>query len=280
VSCFRRRSEEASWLTVLGVVIVLLSYPFYFLLERGNLHGLVLALMMLALWLSGRRQVLAGLCAGLAIATKLYAILLLTPLIVERRWKLLGVAAAVFVTCVAATPTLWLGFLARAIQQEGSFGLQGNGSIVCTFHFFGMGLRAVGLPLQEGTLRGMAVGAYVAMFLFSSYADYLKRERRDDKEAAALALLYFPFMVAMPQQAYHDGLVVLLALVPAVCYLWGRRAGRRSSAALLVITGGIALSQMQAVALSRVAGGIAPHVIPGLGLLLAMAGVTWYKVRC
>ena len=276
---FRPGSGEASWLLVLGVIVVLLSYPFYFLFERGNIDGFVLALMMLGLWLGGRRWRVAGVCVGLAIATKVYPLVLLVPLLIHRRHKVLAATFIALVAVFVVAPWLWLEFAVRTLQRVSYFEMSENGSIVCTFAFIGEGVRAMGLPVGESTWRSLAVLVYVTLFMLATYADYLKRERRDATEATALALMYFPFMVALPQQAYHYSLVVLLALIPAVCYLWSRSSDRRSRRVLLVITIGIALSQWQAVALSNLAGNIIPHVIPGLGLLMVMVGVTWYKVR-
>ncbi len=277
-SFFRGGSDEAGWLVALGVAIVLLSYPFHFLFERCGIDGLVLLLAVLAVRYSGRRQVAAGVFAALAILTQLYALLLLTPLIVERRSKALGVAVALLVVAVVAAPGLWLEFLRRTLYHAAFFDRLDNGSIVCTFVYLGDGVRALGLGLGQRTWRSLAVLAYVGLFMVTTYADYLRHERGDAADRQASALLYLPFMVAMPQQAGHYSLVVLLAVIPAVCHYWGRGGGR-ARPVLLLITVGIALSQWQAVALSTVAGSTVPHAIPGVGLVLVLVGVTWYKVR-
>ncbi|MFC1805568.1 glycosyltransferase family 87 protein [Planctomycetota bacterium] len=277
---FRVGGDEASWLLVLGVIVVLLSYPFYFLFERGNIDGFVLAAMMLGVWWSRRRPIVAGLCVALAITTKVYPLLLLAPLITHRRYKVLVVTFVALVVALAVAPRQWLEFVVRTLQRAGLFDMSENGSILCTFTFIGDGVRRLGLTLWPRTWRSLGVLAYVTLFMAASYADHLKRDRRDETDETASTLLYFPFMVAMPQQAYHYSLVVLIPLIPAVCYYWHRQRAPRSRRILLLIAVGIALSQWQAVALSTLVGNIVPHVIPGAGLLLVLLGVTWYKVRC
>jgi len=275
---YRRQSDEASWLLVLGVVAVLLSYPFHFLFDRVNIDSVVLALMMLAVWWSGRRPLASGACLGLAVATKVYPVLLVAPLLGRRRHRVLSAAAATLLVAVLVAPRLWLEFAVRARQRVGLFETSENASIVYLFRVLGEALRWLGLPLGWRVWQALAVVAYVALFLFAAYADYLKRDRRNEPEATAMALLYFPFMVAMPQQAYHYSLVVLLPLIPVVGWLWAR-GGPRARRVLLLIAVGIALSQVQAVAFSHLVGNTIPHVVPGIGLMLAMVGVTWYKLR-
>jgi len=275
---YPRKSDEANWLLVLGVVGVLLSYPFHFLLDRVNIDSVVLVLMMLAVWWSGRRPLASGVCLGLAVATKVYPVLLAVPLMHRRRGKELAAAGVVLLAAFLVVPGVWIDFGRRTLERVTLFDLSENGSIVATFTFLGEGLGALGLSLGHKTWRVLAVLAYVSLFLLSSYADWLKGERRGDTAWAVHTLLYFPFMVAMPQQAYHYSLVVLLPLIPAVGWLWSRD-GARARRVLLLMAVGIALSQVQAVAFSHLVGNIIPHVVPGIGLLLVMVGATWYKLR-
>ncbi|MFP4056610.1 MAG: glycosyltransferase family 87 protein [Candidatus Brocadiia bacterium] len=281
VASFARGDARRAWgLLALGLAAVGLSYPFYFLFERGNIDGFVLALMVLAVWCRGRRAVAAGLFAALAIASKVYPLLLFVPLLIEGRRRAVAAAALALAGCVLVAPMGWAEFARRAVERGALFEWRENGSVACTFAYLGLAAQGLGLPLGVKAWQWAGTVVFLALLLAAACADYVKRGRRDEREATARMLFYFPFMVAVPRQAYHYSLVALLPLIPAVCHLWGRGTDRRRRRALLLVTVGIALSQTQAVALSYLVGHAIPHVLPGVGLLLVLIGVAWYKVRC
>jgi hypothetical protein len=91
------------------------------------------------------------------------------------------------------------------------------------------------------------------------------------------ALLYFPFMVALPKSVYHYEFVVLIPLLPVLDYLWKETVSPSQRKALWLIALGLALSQWQAVALHILTDNIIAYYIPGFGLLLMMAGIGAYK---
>ena len=277
---FRLGTADGKRVLALGVAVLALSYPFYFLVVRGNIDAFVLVLMCGGLCLSEKRPVLAGVCIALAAAMKVYPLLLLAPLLIRRKHRAAVSTVAVFAVLVAIAPRLWLEAGSRLLWRASCFEMSENASIFCAFRFIGEAARGLGLALGHGAWRWAALVAFGALLLLSLWADWLKRGRRDPAEAQVLALMYFPFMVALPELTFHYSLVVLLPLIPAVAFLWGRRPGPRATRILLLVAIGIALSQSQAEAFARLAGNVVPHSLPGLGLLATLVGCTWYKVRC
>jgi hypothetical protein len=276
---FPLRDADGMRVLLLSVAVVLLSYPFYFLFERGNIDAFVLAGMCLGIVLAGRHGVVAGACLAVAIGMKVYPVLALVPLIIHRRLKAVVATGACLLLLVAVAPTLWAEFGSRLSRRAEAFSLDENASILCTFRHIGLALGSVGLPFQGWLWSALALMAYAAMLGLGGYADYVKSRRRDAAGELAATVMYFPFMMALPQRAYHYGLVILLPMIPVVCHLWKRHEDSRTRKILLLMALGIALSQWQAVALAQLVGNLVPHCIPGVGLLAVMVGCTWYKVR-
>jgi hypothetical protein len=104
-------------------------------------------------------------------------------------------------------------------------------------------------------------------------------EAKDQMAEVAEAAMHLPFMVAVPKVAYHYGLVILIPMIPVLCYLWRQSHNRIQEVALIMATVGVALSQIQAVALQSLLGTILPHFVPGFGLLLTMIGCTLYQLN-
>lgn len=298
------RGREGAAVLALTAGVVALSYPIYFLFERGNIDGFVLLLMCLtALRAAGSRcgavggvsgggrvcrefaarraGVLAGLCLGLAVGAKIYPILLVVPLVVQRRWRTLATAGVCLLVFAVAIPfSFWHDFAARIALRAGRFSIDENGSLPCTFFYLGYGLsKWVGVPFRQGVWTGAGYGVAALLLGLCAWADHVKQGRRDAAARRAAALLYLPFMAAVPARAYHYQLVVLLPLIPLLCYLWRERTGRRVRRVLLLLALGIALSQWQAVALERLCGTVVSHVIPGIGLFLVLLACTWLKLR-
>jgi len=228
---------------------------------------------------SGRRQVLAGLCLAVAMALKVYPVLLVVPLLVCGRRRTVVSAAVCLAVFVALAPGLWVEGGARLLWRSSCFEMAENASITCTLVYVGEALGGVGLPLGRGVWRLGGLVVYGVLLLLCTYADYVKRGRRSAGGDRAAAMMYFPFMVAMPELVFHYSLVVLLPLVPMVAGLW-RRRGARADRVLTLLAVGLALSQWQAEACARLVGNIVPHFVPGVGLLVVLVACTWYKLRC
>ncbi len=268
---FSLRTREGWTVLALGVAVMALSYPAYFLVYRGNIDAFVLAPMCLALLLSRRRGVVAGACVGLAAALKVYPALLAVPLAIQRRWRVLASAGVVLALFVALTPGLWAEAVRRMLWRSSCFEMTENGSLACTFAFFG---KAMGLPVGIGTWRVLGLAAFGVLLALTVWADVRRRARRDEAAQRVAAFMYLPFMAAVPALSFHYGLVVVLPLLPVVAHLWKPRASK----GLRLIVVGLVLAQVQAVALACLAGSVVPHAIPGVGLFLVLLGCLRWKL--
>lgn len=265
-------------LVFLGAALgtVLLSYPFYFLFDRGNVDGLVLFLTALGLLALRRSGWLAGVLFGLAVATKVYPVLLVLPLAAKRRWVPLVAMGATLLVLFVLTPGDWLAFVEKRILERGSqWKIDENGSLACTFLYLGRftadALGVPRFPLAQ-QIAGLYRPVYFVLLGLLVLRDALRRDVKP-KQLCADVALYFPFMVAVPRLVYHYELVWLLALVPVVGWRWANAGSRVERWILGLVVAGIALGQFQAVAAVKLTGSIYPNVVPGFGLFLVMLGV-------
>jgi hypothetical protein len=256
--------------------ILSLSYPFYFLFDRGNVDGLVLLLTALGLLALRGSGWLAGVLFALAVATKIYPVLVVLPLAAQRRWRPLAALGVTLFVLFLLMPEGWIAFVEERILRRGSrWRIDENGSIACTFLYLGrfttdlLGLPRIPLAQQIARLH---LPVYLVLLGLLVVRDALARERSREELAASVAL-YFPFMVAMPRLVYHYELIFVLALIPVVGWCWANATARRERAILAFLVVGIALSQFQAVAAEKLIGTVHPHFVPGFGLLLVMVGV-------
>ena len=216
------------------------------------------------------------------MSAKVYPVLLLIPIVAGRRWRLLAWTVAALALLVAVAPNLWASYLTnRILQRSSAFLLAENSSLANTFYFIGIqlsrlpiGALARDLHIQ---LRSFALVFYAGLLLATALFDFLAARSASPKDYYASLAMYFPFMVAVPQLAYHYELVVLIALVPVVCYLWQEATTRVQRTLLGAIVVGIILSQVQAVALKKLTGSLDPHYIPGFGLLIVILAITGLK---
>ena len=271
-------AQNNEWLLLSGILVILFSYPFYFLFERGNIDGVVLFCMCLSLYLVDKRPWLGGLLLAAAIHFKLYPILLLLPLFIFRQWKMfLWTIAWMFIFVILTAP-YWNEFLLLLPKRSNSFQLFENGSLVNTLLFSGV--------LLSGYRQGESIWSYAPLYaavLFALLmgimilADYRSSRTNSPTRNMLNALLYFPFMVALPKSVYHYEFVVLIPLLPVLDLLWKETSAQRSHLVLWLIALGLALSQWQAVALFDLTNNIGAYYIPGFGLLIVMIGIGIYK---
>ena len=271
--------EEGHWFAFGGMIVILFSYPLYFLFERGNIDGVVLFFMCLSLCVMPRHPWLGGLFLASAIHFKLYPILLLIPLFLSGRWKSILWTSTWILVLVVITLPYWTDFVTLLPRRSNSFQLFENGSLVNTVLFIGMvfshffdkdNLLWTYVPLYSAILYGLFISVLVL-------SDYQLSRNVSSKQWLANALLYFPFMVALPKSVYHYEFVVLLPLVPVLDNLWKRASFPSERFVIGLIGLGLALTQWQAVALYTLTNNVTAYYIPGFGLLLVMAGISAYK---
>jgi len=271
-------------LTTLGTLS--LSYPFRFLFDRGNLDGFVMLLAALGLrWLSSA-GFLAGLMFGLAAAVKVYPALLALALLAGRRWRPLASMAALLFVLFELSMALWLYFGQERVFDRGEqFRLGENGSLAVTFTYLEwLAPRALGREVPEivhASPSTLAQPFYLGLLSLMVWRD-LRERNLERRQLCAEVMLYFPFLVAIPQLAYQYELNWLITMLPAVGWLASRSRDRTQQALLWLIVTGVALGQFHAVAAQRLLDSVAPYVVPGFGLLLVIVVVValrWHEVR-
>ncbi len=280
-SAFSLPSTLRNPVLVAGLACLLFGYPSYFLIQRENIDGWVFLFLCLGLYFSqkARREPWSGLFFSLAIAFKIYPVLILLPILAYRRWRLL-IWTTIWLALLAGISFPWhSGFRTGLAGRLTDFELRGNGSLVATLVGFDSLLGMLGIPIPSLNLESFTVIAaiiYAALLGPAILADFAIG--RTIKYHVATAALYVPFMIAWPRLSYPYAFVVCAILIPATCHLWQENANRIQNVILVVLTVGIFLSQAQAFALYNLTQSELAYAVPGLGLLILMAGITLYKL--
>jgi hypothetical protein len=276
----RTARDDLLFMTLIAAV-VMLSYPFYFLFDRGNIDGFVLLTMCLAIMALGRADGFAGVLFAIAVGLKAYPALVVLPLAAKRRWTALAFMCLTLVIFVLLTPDHWWRFVqSRLMERAGRFRIDENGSLAATFFYIGGWLS--GQPPQSRSYLAelfarFSMPVYLALLAVVALRDARLGPSASLEELRGTVITYFPFMVAVPQLVYHYEFVNLLAIIPLVSWAWigASTAGHRR--VLLMMTVGIGLSQFHAAAAGRVTGTVYPHFVPGLGLLVVLVTIVIAK---
>ena len=278
----QRPWDDLVFMTVVAVV-VMLSYPFYFLMDRVNIDGFVLLVMCLGIFALGRADAVAGVLFAVAVGLKAYPILVVLPLAAKRRWTPLVFMAIALAIFVLLTPDQWWRFVQSRLMTRGqAFRIDENGSLANTLFYLG-GFVTFHAPTSASPfaelLERLGLPLYLVLLSAVAVRDVMTGATAGPAELRSSVVLYFPFMVAVPQLAYHYELVNLLALIPVVTWGWLQASSAADRRALAVMTVGIGLSQFHAVAAEKVVGSVYPHFVPGLGLLVVLLGIVVAKWR-
>lgn len=279
---------------LLFMVIVVFSYPFHFLFDRSNQDGILLLLMCAGVLLLWRRttptDIAAGCVFAIAASFKLYPLLLIVPLAFMRRWWALGTLVAVLLALILVSFDLWKSWLFDSfLYRIQSFTPRKNSSLAST-------LFMLGKLLNIGDIKAAAYPLWAAMVAAMAYLD-LKKMPQHGQLALAGLLFYLPFMLAIPDKAYHYQLVCVLALLPVVSWLWAENRHRGERKLLLLMTVGLAMTQFQIYMAEKLlhtmplpewlGSGCTPrsndicysNIIPGIGLIIVMVTCVVYKWR-
>jgi hypothetical protein len=290
---------ERRLIMLCGLIIIFLSYPFYFLLERLNLDSIVLFLLCLGIfycYLEEKEPAIplafaAGTFIAMGICIKVYPALIILPLVIGRRWRILmGLGTALLLLIATSWPQWMEYFSGRLARRADMLAPEENGSLYSTLDFLGKGVQMLmGQGDAHSPLRESFINAtpylYAALLLTKAIADHYRVSHHKPSWASGIAVWYIPFMIALPRTAYHYEFVALLLLIPALCAAWeetdASSASRKNRAQRLVLGTmifGIMLSQQYAVSLEHMFATINVHVIPGAGLMLVLITSTSYSV--
>jgi Glycosyltransferase family 87 len=272
-----------------GVITVLLSYPFYFLIVRGHFLGIVILIFAMGIYLYTKNNPVCGVCFGLSIGIFIFPVLILAPLLIFRRYKILLYTLATLILLFLCCPEQWLYFLKKIVLLRVATRdvMPENCSMANTFHYFAIFLERIlsmtGCKVSIGFFNQASFAAYILMFfamMLSDYAVKIKHGMLDIHTETALALMYVPFMIAVPKITVQYNLVMLLLLIPALCSLVQTLKKSPPQPVLWLLTGGIALSQIQAHAFQELlnCNYFLFHFFPAFGLFLVMIGCLAFKV--
>ena len=272
-----------------GLIIIFLSYPFYFLIVRGHMIGITILLIAAGIYLLKKNPVICSICFGLSIGMFLFPVLIIVPLFLFRRYKILIYTFLTFFLLILFCPGLWWFYLKNilAVYFVTIDLLALNCSLANTFHYFSIFFEKImglaGLPFRITFYNKAALAAYTLMFFAMTLADYKVRKKcgtLDMNTGIALILMYLPFMIAVPRTVYQYDLVILILLIPALCSLTQILKKPMPQPVFWLFSAGIALSQMQAHSLQNL---FQPkyalfHFFPAFGLFLVMIGCVAFKL--
>jgi len=272
-----------------GLIIILLSYPFYFLIVRGHMMGIVILLIAAGIYLLKKNPVICSICFGLSIGMFLFPVLIIAPLFIFRRYKIMIYTFLTFFLLILFCPGLWWFYLKNILGEYFvtiDF-LAFNCSLASTFHYFTIFFEKImglaGFPFHIKFYNEVALASYALMFFAMTLADYKVRKKcgtLDRNIEIALILMYVPFMIAVPSTVYQYALVMLILLIPALCSLTQILKKPMPQPVFWLFSGGIALSQIQAHSFQNL---FQPkydlfHFFPAFGLFLVMLGCVAFKL--
>jgi hypothetical protein len=276
-----------------GVCILLLSYPFYYLIVRGHMTGIVIMLYAMGIYLLKKNNPVSGLCLGLAIGMIAYPALIVVPLFLFRRYKILIYTFFTLCLLYLYCPGLWWDFfISKVILYLDVHGWWAEScSLAHTFFYFSIifkkmmslaGLHSLG-NIFYNYYNAASMAVYVLLLFAMLLADYKIKKKYailDANIEIVLILMYIPFMIAVPKVVILYALVMLLALIPAMCSLMQILVKPMPKLIFLLISVGIALSQIQAQTFQNL---FQPkysffHFFPAFGLFLVMIGCVMFKL--
>ncbi len=245
-------------------LIVLFSYPFYFLFDRGNIDWLVLLVVWGGVVMYKHKYSLpAGLLWGVGVCLKLYPVLLLIPVIVHRKWKVLAGMISSTAFFIAVCPGLWLVFLKnRILSRAHYFRIDENASLANTIYYLS---KLLHLPLTGDNIFRFSIIIY-GLLLLAMFITMLRRKNRGS--FLIDSLLFVPFMLMIPHTVYAYELIFLIPMIPFYCYLWATQSTRQNltTVVYIILFLGLIITQIQAVVWEHLIRSKLPHFLPSIGL--------------
>ncbi len=185
-------TKEEGWL-LFGIASI--YFPVIFLVERGNLDGIMLGLILLFVF--ARNSIAKTVGLSLSITIKVYSLLLVTTLIWARRWKQVSmVLALALLISLPFHGLIWQFMHLQSVRSTQISALENLSPADL------LGGNALRLPVKL---------IYGLLWLIS-YSCMLHRHR---ESPLSVQLIYsFPWMMAMPLQVFpYTGVLMLPVLV-------------------------------------------------------------------
>ncbi len=262
---------------IYSLFILLLSFPFLFLIERGNIDLLVCFFLVLGLLLYQKElKYLAGITLALSIALKLYPILLIIPLLLKKEKQatigLLGMGIFLFVLF----PKLNIEFLNSRIlpmftSDEFSrfthFRMDENGSLANLFfgiNYYFKSVFALEHLVSENMIFKFSTWLYLAMLTGLVFKNFGCRNKIPLAENITL---YIPFMVAVPKLSFLYEYVILL---PFMIVMLLKRDTYKSKMAQILFCLPFVLISLNTIVLEKLWQTERYYFLPSLGLFILM----------
>ncbi len=213
--------------SLLVVMIALVYYPFYALLERGNIDGVMLALIAFAY--TSRNRLLRAALVAVSISLKLYTVIILGLYARRRRWlPLVAIVAFVLVTQLPFL-NFETSFFHTLTTRVARIRVNENISPAAVVWFIGVTWwQPLFLAFWAGTL------GYVLW--------------RDGQPADRMDFVkYVPWMITLPTLVYIYSATLYLLVLTVLCAEWQRRCLDESDR---LFVAGFLLTGVQAVAIT------------------------------
>lgn len=199
-----------SRLCILLLLTALLSSSGLMLLERGNLDGLVF-LAVCAFFSAIDARYLAGSVLAMAALLKVYPAALLGPSLVDKRFRLAGVFAAIVGVSIVLFPSPYQAFVVQQIVRSKGMRLDENMSVLSLFWLIA---NATGVPSSMLIMIG-------ALVLVAVYGAFLILDARimgglSVPRATFLLSTYVVFFVNFPALVYLYSGVNLIVMLTAL----------------------------------------------------------------
>ncbi len=203
--CYWFKMTRRASLLLFGIASI--YFPVIFLLERGNLDGIMLGLILVSIF--AKNRFIKELALSLSIGIKVYSILLLVPLMMARRWKRVMAVLLLLALLMLSFYSLFWSFIDAQTKRSA---LLVGAENICPIGMFSP--ISVTHANQHYALSHVVTLTYMT-FWIASYAFMLFRNRDSDLKVKALYSL--AWMLAMPLMVYPYTGVLLLPLMALKC---------------------------------------------------------------
>jgi len=197
--CFQMTRRESHLL----FGIASMYFPVIFLLERGNLDGIMLGLILVSVFAKNRFT--RELTLSLSIGFKVFSILLLAPLLLARLWK--RVMAVLLLLALLMLPfhsLIWNFVISQTRRSAELLGAEN----ICPIGMLSP-INVTDVAQRYALSRAVTL-VYLALWV-ASYAFMLFRNR--DSGLTVKAVYSLAWMLAMPLQVFPYTGVLLLPLL-------------------------------------------------------------------
>jgi hypothetical protein len=258
----------------ISILVILFSHPVYFLLQRGNIDGVVFFLMALGIFFSTREntwtnELISGSMFALAIHLKIYPILILFVIAAARRWRLAFLTTLLIMVFALAVIHWWPAFFDKLLLRQAIFTIQENGSLanflfpMMTFPDYLWGGTGV-MSINSIELVGYML--YIVFLGILLYLSFRAANVFGAHGVAILLVLYSPFMLLIPSLAYQYEYINLLGFIPLV--YWLEEANIVHSKYLYLLVVGLILCNTHSSAIFMLTQNPLAYFIPSFGLVM------------